>query len=48
LAFEYGILTLGCGDSAIRLSPPLNITKPIIDEGLEILETAISEAEAKE
>jgi 4-aminobutyrate aminotransferase len=47
LAFEYGVLTLGCGDSAIRLSPPLNITKPIIDEGLEILETAISEAEAE-
>jgi 4-aminobutyrate aminotransferase len=45
LAFEYGVLTLGCGDSAIRLSPPLNITKSLIDEGLEILETAISEAE---
>lgn len=47
LAFEYGGLTLGCGDSAIRISPPLNITRPLMDEGLEILETAISEAEAE-
>jgi 4-aminobutyrate aminotransferase len=45
--FEYGILTLGCGDSAIRLSPPLNITRSLMDEGLEILEVAISEAEAE-
>ena len=47
LVFEYGGLTLGCGDSTIRLAPPLNITKSLIDEGLEILETAISEAEAE-
>jgi 4-aminobutyrate aminotransferase len=46
-AFEYGVLTLGCGDSAIRLSPPLNITRSLMDEGLEILEAAISDAEAE-
>lgn len=45
--FEFGALTLGCGDSAIRLSPPLNITRSLMDEGLEILEAAISDAEAE-
>ncbi len=47
LTFEYGALTLACGDSAIRLAPPLNITRSLMNEGLEILETAISEAEAE-
>jgi 4-aminobutyrate aminotransferase len=42
LAFHSGLLTLGCGASAIRIAPPLNITKAEIDEGLKILEEAIS------
>jgi 4-aminobutyrate aminotransferase len=45
LAFERGLLTLGCGKSVIRVSPPLNITKSEIDEGLKILEEAIAIAE---
>ena len=44
-AFEKGLLTLGCGSSTIRVSPPLCITKSEIDEGLAILEEAISFAE---
>jgi len=48
LAFERGLLTLGCGESVIRISPPLSISKNEIDEGLEILEEAISLAEKED
>lgn len=44
-AFESGLLTLGCGKNTIRISPPLCITKGQIDEGLEVLEQAITDAE---
>jgi 4-aminobutyrate aminotransferase len=44
-AFERGLLTLGCGTSSIRISPPLSISKLEIDEGLQIFEEAITEAE---
>jgi 4-aminobutyrate aminotransferase len=44
-AFEKGLLTLGCGSSTIRVSPPLCITRAEIDEGLAILEEAITFAE---
>lgn len=45
LAFERGLLLLGCGKSVIRISPPLCITKSQVDEGLAILEEAIRLAE---
>lgn len=45
LAFERGLLTLGCGKSVIRISPPLCTTPAEVDEGLEILEEAITIAE---
>lgn len=45
LAFERGLLTLGCGKSVIRVSPPLCITHEQIEEGMEILEEAITLAE---
>lgn len=45
LAFEHGLLLLGCGKSVIRISPPLCITRQEVDEGLEILERAIYLAE---
>jgi 4-aminobutyrate aminotransferase len=44
-AFERGLLTLGCGNSTIRISPPLSISKNELDEGLEVFEEAISVAE---
>lgn len=44
-AFELGLLTLGCGNSTIRISPPLCITREEIDEGLDILEKAVSAVE---
>jgi 4-aminobutyrate aminotransferase len=45
LAFERGLMTLGCGRSTIRVSPPLNITRQHIEEGLAIFEEAITLAE---
>jgi len=45
IAFEHGLLLLGCGKSVIRISPPLCITRQEATEGLEILEKAISLAE---
>lgn len=45
LAFERGLLTLGCGRSVIRISPPLCISQEEMDAGLEIFEEAITLAE---
>jgi len=45
IAFEYGLLTLTCGRSVIRIAPPLCITKSEMDESLEIFDHAIGLAE---
>jgi 4-aminobutyrate aminotransferase len=45
LAFERGLLLLGCGKSVIRVAPPLSISKQEVDEGLVIFEEAITLAE---
>lgn len=45
--FERGLLTLGCGRSTVRFMPPLMIEKALVDEGLEIFETALTEVEQK-
>lgn len=47
LAFERGLLTLGCGQSVIRISPPLSTTISEVDEALMIFEEAITMAEKK-
>ncbi len=46
-AFEHGLLLLGCGRNTVRITPPLNVTEAEINEGLEIFEAAVTEAEAK-
>ncbi len=43
-AFMKGLILLGCGESTIRVSPPLNINKDLIDEGLQLFEQSIAEA----
>jgi 4-aminobutyrate aminotransferase len=45
LAFEHGMISLGCGKSSIRFAPPLSISKNEIDEGLEIFDYAVGLAE---
>ena len=42
LAFERGILFLGCGPSTIRIAPPLIVSKDEADAALDALEEAIS------
>jgi 4-aminobutyrate aminotransferase len=45
LAFEHGLLLLGCGKSTIRISPPLSISNIEMEEGLKILDRVIGIAE---
>jgi 4-aminobutyrate aminotransferase len=42
LCFERGVLMLGAGDTTIRLSPPLIITKEQADIAMDVLEESIS------
>jgi 4-aminobutyrate aminotransferase len=44
-AFRRGLISLGCGVSAIRFSPPLSISQDEIDEGLAIFEEALTQSE---
>jgi 4-aminobutyrate aminotransferase len=44
-AFARGLLLLPCGVSTIRFMPPLNVSPEIVEEGLFILNQALSEAE---
>jgi 4-aminobutyrate aminotransferase len=41
LAFERGVLILGCGESSIRLSPPLVINTDQADHALDVIEECI-------
>lgn len=45
LGFEQGLLMLSCGQSVIRIAPPLSISKSEMDEGLRIFEEALTKAE---
>lgn len=47
LAFERGLLLLGCGKSTVRLSPPLCVSAAEVEEAMEILEEAVSVAEGQ-
>ena len=45
LAFERGLLILGCGESSLRLCPPLIVNEHEATVALDILEDALSAAE---
>lgn len=45
--FKRGLIVLGCGFNAIRLSPPLIISKGDADEALRIIEAVITEIEGQ-
>jgi 4-aminobutyrate aminotransferase len=47
LAFERGILFLGCGPSTIRIAPALVVTKDEADIAIDALEEAIAAVEKK-
>jgi 4-aminobutyrate aminotransferase len=46
MAFERGLLLLGCGKNAIRFCPPLCVTAAQIDTALQILDDLLASREA--
>ena len=44
-AFESGLLLIPCGTTSIRITPPLNIDRALVDEGLALFERALTDAE---
>jgi 4-aminobutyrate aminotransferase len=45
LAFERGLIVLGCGETSLRLSPPLIVSESEATVALDILEEALTLAE---
>ena len=45
VAFEHGLLIMGCGANSMRMIPPLVVTRAEMDEGLEIFEHAVTVSE---
>ena len=43
--FEEGLLMIPCGTNSVRMTPPLNISRPLVNEGLEIFENMLTEVE---
>ncbi|HFQ95780.1 MAG TPA: acetyl ornithine aminotransferase family protein [Anaerolineae bacterium] len=43
-AFEHGLLILGCGANSLRFIPALNIPEELLDEGVNLYETALADA----
>lgn len=43
LAFEKGVLFLGCGETSIRLSPALIVSQEQADHALDVLEECITQ-----
>ncbi len=43
-AFEQGLLILGCGESTVRLMPPLIIDQEQADCAISVLERCLAEA----
>ncbi|NKQ36249.1 MAG: acetyl ornithine aminotransferase family protein [Chloroflexi bacterium] len=46
-AFENGLLLIPCGGNSIRMTPPLNIPRPLVEEGLHLFEASLTAAEEK-
>jgi 4-aminobutyrate aminotransferase len=44
-AYQLGVLLLGCGESTVRLMPPLVVERDQVDCALDTLERCIGEAE---
>jgi 4-aminobutyrate aminotransferase len=47
LAFERGVLFLGCGPSTVRIAPALVVTKEQADVALDVLEECVQKVEAE-
>jgi 4-aminobutyrate aminotransferase len=44
-AFRRGLVMLPSGPSTFRFCPPLNIPRNLVDEGLQLFDAALTEAE---
>jgi len=44
-AFQKGLLVLGCGESTVRMMPPLIIEPEQANTALDLLDRCISEVE---
>ena len=42
-SFRNGVLSAVCGASVVQITPPLVITRELLESGLEVIESAISE-----
>ena len=47
LAFENGLMILGCGETSIRLCPPLIVSEEEATVGLDILEDVLTQVETE-
>lgn len=45
VAFEHGLLLMGCGTNSIRVIPPLVVTRDQVEEALQVIEYSVSSAE---
>jgi 4-aminobutyrate aminotransferase len=45
IAFEKGLMVLGCGETSLRLCPPLIVSKEEATVALDILEESLTEVE---
>jgi 4-aminobutyrate aminotransferase len=45
IAIDNGLLILGCGESTLRFCPALMIDRPLVEQGLERFERALTQAE---
>ncbi len=43
--WRRGVAIITCGKSSVRIVPPLNITKELVDSALDILEDVVKEVE---
>ena len=43
--FEEGLLMIPCGTNSVRMTPPLNIPRNLVNEGLQIFENILTEVE---
>jgi len=44
-SWKRGVAVITCGTSTIRIAPPLNITRELVDAALEIIEDVVKEVE---
>ncbi len=44
--FDKGLLLIGCGERTIRFRPPLNLSEPEVDEGIEMIRKSLGEMKA--